>query len=446
MIRSTRFAGLALAAGVTLFGQSGPDPLKDIKYRLIGPFRGGRSVAVTGVTSQPNIYYFGAIGGGVWKTTDGGADGIPFPTARSRPAQSGLLPCPSRNPASSTSAWASLTSAATPRTATACINPMTPAAPGNTSAWKKPSKSARSRFIPGIPISSTSPPSATVRPNEERGIYKTTDGGKTWKQVFTRGPKAGAVELVLDPGNPNTLFAAFWEVYRTPWILESGGPGSGLFKSTDGGETWTDLSRAPGMPKGILGRIGVAVSPVNPDRVWALVEAEDGGVFRSDDAGKTWTKINEQRILRQRAWYYSRIFADPLKLDTIYVTNVGFYRSDDGGQDFHSASDRPMATITTYGSPPNDSNRMIEANDGGATISTNGGSTWSTIMNQPTAQFYRVALDNDFPYHAYGAQQDNTTVKIADASRWPRHHRESTGIRSAVAKADGFSPIPRTLT
>ena len=247
--------------------------------------------------------------------------------------------------------------------------------------------------------------------NEERGIYRSNDGGKTWSKIYGRGPKAGAIELVFDPTNPNTLYAGFWEVNRKPWDLESGGPGSGLFKSIDGGDTWTDLTSNPGLPKGVLGNIGLTVSPANPDRIYALIEAQEGGVFRSDDAGKTWTKVNSDRKLLQRAWYYGRIFADPKDPDKLYATNVGFFRSDDAGKSWNAIK-TPHSDHHALWISPSDPRRMIEANDGGAMVTTDAGRNWSTINNQPTAQFYRVALDNDFPYHAYGAQQDNTTVKI----------------------------------
>ncbi len=249
-------------------------------------------------------------------------------------------------------------------------------------------------------------------PNPERGVYRTTDGGQTWKQVLTKGNEAGAVDLAIDPTNPRTLYAAFWQVSRKPWRFDSGGPGSGLWKSTDGGDTWSDLSHAPGLPKGVLGRVAVTVSPVNPDRVWAMVEASDGGLFRSDNAGKAWTRVNEQNSLRQRAWYFSHIFADPRNADEIYALNVNAFRSIDGGRTFTTMA-TPHSDNHDLWIAPNDPERMIEGNDGGAAVTTDGGKTWSSIDNQPTAQFYRVALDNDFPYHAYGSQQDNSTVRIA---------------------------------
>ena len=351
----------AFFVSTALFAQLDLNSLKELKYRNIGPFRGGRSVAVTGVTSQPNVYYFGAAGGGVWKTTDGGATWKPMSDGQLNSGSVGAIAVSESDPS------------------VVYVGMGEPDIRGNASPGDGVYKSndggrtwkhlglEKTQQIGAVRIHPKNPDIVYVAalghqfgPNEERGIYKTVDGGKTWKQVFTRGPKAGAVELVIDPNNPNTLYATFWEVYRTPWILESGGPGSGLFKSDDGGESWTDLSRNQGMPKGILGRIGVTVSPVNSDRVWALVEAEDGGVFRSEDAGKTWNRVNEQRILRQRAWYYSRIFADPLKLDTVFVTNVGFYRSDDGGKTYTPI--RPPHGDNHYlWIAANDSNRMIEA-------------------------------------------------------------------------------------
>ena len=402
----------AFVCSASLYAQVDFNAIKDLKYRLIGPFRGGRVDTVAGVASQANVYYFGATGGGVWKTTDGGADWQPISDGQLKTGSVGSIAVSESDPN------------------TIYVGMGEPDVRGNASNGDGMYKSVdagktwkhigleNTYHIGMVKVHPKNPDIVYVAalghlfgPNEERGIYRSMDGGTTWKQIYTRGPMAGAVDLAMDPNNPRVLYAAFWQVKRSPWSFDSGGDGSGLFKSTDGGDTWTDLTRAPGMPKGILGRIGVTVSPMNSDRVWAIVEAEDGGLYRSDDAGKNWTRVNENRSIRQRAWYYSRIFADPLKLDTVYAVNVGFFRSDDGGKSFQSIR-TPHGDNHFLWIAPNDSNRMIESNDGGANVSTNGGKTWTGINKQPTAQFYRVALDEDFPYHAYGAQQDNTTVRI----------------------------------
>jgi photosystem II stability/assembly factor-like uncharacterized protein len=248
-------------------------------------------------------------------------------------------------------------------------------------------------------------------PNEQRAVFRSKDGGRNWDRVLFKSSKAGAVDVAMDPGNPNVLYAAIWEARRTPYSLESGGPDSGLWKSTDGGDTWTDISRNSGLPKGALGRIGVAVSPTNPDRVYAIIEADDGGVFRSSDAGKTWSKVNEGRNLRQRAWYYTHIFADPKAADTMYVLNTGFYKSVDGGRTYTTIQ-VPHGDNHDLWIAPDDPQRMINANDGGANVTFNGGRTRSE-QDQATAQFYRVSTDNDFPYRVYVAQQDNSTVRIS---------------------------------
>ncbi|MBX6331178.1 MAG: glycosyl hydrolase [Gemmatimonadaceae bacterium] len=252
-------------------------------------------------------------------------------------------------------------------------------------------------------------------PNPERGVYKTTDGGKTWKKILFRNDSTGVSDLILDPNDPNTIYAAFWQAGRKPWQLVSGGAGSGLFKSTDGGATWTELTRNPGLPKGIIGDIGIAVSPANSQRVWAIVEADSGGVFRSDDGGKTWTRTNSEAKLRQRAWYYSRIFADPKDANTLYAVNVGFYRSTDGGKTFKPIR-TPHGDNHDLWIAPNDPKRMIESNDGGANVSYDGGKSWSD-EDYATAQFYHVETTTDFPYRVCGAQQDNTT--LCGPSRWP---------------------------
>ncbi len=225
--------------------------------------------------------------------------------------------------------------------------------------------------------------------------------------------RPAGIDITLDPSNPNILFAGMWQALRQPWTFESGGPGSGLYRSSDGGDTWTKLAKH-GLPETTIGRIGVAATP-NPNRIYALIEAEKGGLFRSDDGGENWTLVNEERRFRQRAWYYTHVFADPKNPDVVYILNTGSYRSVDGGKTF-TALHTPHGDNHGFWIDPTNPRRMINGNDGGATISTDGGATWSDQMNQPTAQFYHIAADNRFPYWLYGAQQDNSTVAIANAS------------------------------
>jgi len=390
-----------------------PDLFKELRFRLVGPFRGGRVVAVAGVPSQPNVYYFGGVGGGVFKTTDSGASWVPISDAQFKTSSVGAIAVADSD---SNVVYVGM--------GEACVR-------GNVSNGDGVYKSTDAgKTWRNVGLQNTyhigavrvHPKNADIvyvaalghlwGPNPERGVYRSLDGGATWKLVLSRGPDAGAVDIALDPSNPRVLYAGFWQVRRNPYHFDSGGPGSGLWKSTDGGDNWTDISRSPGLPRGVLGRIGVTVSPMNPERVWAIVEAADGGVFRSDNAGRTWTKTNDQSILRQRAWYYSHIFADTRSPDTVYALNVGMYKSIDGGRSW-SPINPPHGDNHALWIAPDNPLRMIQGNDGGANVSNDGGRTWSSIMNQPTAQFYRVALDNDFPYNLYGAQQDNTTVRIA---------------------------------
>lgn len=404
---------LLLSAVSVLLAADESKLLKDLKYRSIGPYRGGRVTAVAGSVSQPSTYYFGATGGGVWKTTNSGASWSPITDGFLKTGSVGALAV---SESDSNIIYVGMGEQAIRGNASHGDGVYKSIDAGRT--WTHLGL-AETRQIGRVRVHPKNPDIAYVcalghmsGPNPERGVFKTIDGGKSWKQSFTRGDKAGCVDMAFDPSNPNTLYAGFWQVIRTPYSMESGGPGSGLFKSTDAGETWTEIGRNPGGPsKGLQGKIGVAVSPASPDRLWAIIEAEDGGVFRSDNGGQTWTRVNEQRMLRQRAWYYSRIFADPLKPNTVYVLNVNFHRSDDGGRTFISIP-TPHGDNHDLWIAPNDSNRMVQGNDGGANVSANGGRTWSSIMNQPTAQHYRVTLDEDFPYGIYGAQQDNTTQKI----------------------------------
>jgi photosystem II stability/assembly factor-like uncharacterized protein len=384
----------------------------ELKFRSIGPYRGGRVDAVTGVPGQPNTFYFGATGGGVWKSTDAGDTWIAVSDKDFKTGTVGSIAVADSNP-----------NVVYVGMGEGCIR-------GNVShgdgvyksldggkSWKQAGL-GQTRHIPRIRIHPRDPNTAWAAvlghifgPHEERGVYKTTDGGKTWRKVLYKTNQAGAIDLVVDPTDPDVLYAALWDVKRTPYSMESGGPASGLYKSTDGGETWQDLSKNEGMPKGLLGRIGVTVSAANPQRVWAQVEAEEGGLFRSDDAGKTWRRVNEDRNLRQRAWYYTHVFADPQNADRVYAMNVQFYRSDDGGTTFRMVS-TPHGDNHDLWIDPKNNNRMIGGDDGGAHVTMDGGRKWSE-QDQATAQFYRVALDNEFPYNIYGAQQDNSTIRIA---------------------------------
>lgn len=388
-------------------------PYAGISFRSVGPFRGGRVGAVTGVQSQPQTFYFGATGGGIFKTIDGGIHWHPVADGQLKLGSVGAIAVADSDP---NIVYAGMGEADLRGNASHGDGVYKSTDAGKT--WKNVGL-VDTQQIGALKIDPKDPNTVFVAamghmagPNAERGVFRTRDGGKSWKKVLFKSTKAGAIDLSIDPMNSQVIYASIYQFLRQPWTFESGGPDSGLWRSTDGGDTWTDISRNSGMPKGLLGRIGVAVSPVRAGSLWAIVEAEEGGVFHSDDSGATWSKVNDQRDVKQRAWYYSRIFADPKNADTMYALNTSLYRSIDGGHTF-----KPIAT--GHGDnhdlwiANDDSNRMIESNDGGANISFDGGKSFSTIMNQPTAQFYRVALDTDFPYHIYGAQQDNTTVETS---------------------------------
>ncbi len=385
-----------------------------MKWRLVGPFRGGRVLAVAGDPKNPHTYYFGAVSGGVWKTTDDGATWTPMSD---------------KEPFWSVGAIAIAPSAPNViyvGTGEACIR-------GNISygngVWKSSDGGKTwkhigledTRQIGRVLVSPTNPDVVFVAalghafgPNAERGVFRSTDGGATWQKVLYKDENTGAIDLSFDPNSPSVIYATLWQAYRKPWELVSGGPGSGLYKSTDGGATWKQLT-GNGLPKGVLGRMGVAVSPANADRVYAIIEAEQGGIYRSDDGGEHWTRTNGETRFTQRSWYYAHIFADPKDANTVYVLNTGMYRSTDAGKTW-TLIRAPHGDHHGLWIDPNNPERMINGNDGGATISTDGGKSWTSLYNQPTAQFYHIATDNRFRYYLYGAQQDNSTVAIASST------------------------------
>ncbi|MDE0935761.1 MAG: hypothetical protein OSA89_07585 [Mariniblastus sp.] len=431
--------GLVLSSGN--FAQAQPVPAEDLQqsffkslsFRSIGPYRGGRSAATAGIAGNPMLYYMGAAGGGVWKTEDAGSSWENISDGFFGGSIGAIEVAPSNpnviyvgggevtvrgNVSHGNGVWKSVDAG---------------------KSWKQVGLED-SRRIPRIRIHPTNPDIVYAAvlghlfgANQERGVFKSVDGGTTWKRVLFVNEEAGAVDLVIDPQNSNVLFATTWKIMRTPYSLESGGEGSGIWKSTDSGETWTEITRNEGLPQGIVGICGVAVSPVDSNRVWAMVESSDGGLFRSDDGGASWIRINEERKLRQRAWYYTRVYAGPKNVDEVYVLNVRFWRSGDAGKSFESIS-TPHGDHHDLWIAPNDPQRMAVADDGGVQISLNRGKTWSTYENQPTAQFYRVTTDDHFPYRIYGAQQDNSTVRILS-----RTSGRSIGERDWIPTAGGES-------
>ncbi len=390
---------------------------KAMKWRCIGPYRGGRVTAVTGIPSLPNTYYFGATGGGVWKSEDGGLNWKPVSDGFFNTGSVGAIAVSEWDP---NVVYVGMGEAPIRGNVSHGDGMYKSTDAGKT--WKHigladTSQISRVRVHPRDPdLVYVAALGHIYGPNEERGVFRSKDGGKTWEKILFRSDKAGAIDLIMDPFNSRVLYAALWEASRTPYSLTSGGEGSGLFKSIDSGDTWTEISCNKGLPKGILGKIGVTVSGAQRDRVWAIVEARDGGVFQSDDGGKTWLKKNEDRRLRQRAWYYSRIYADPKNANMVYVLNTGLYRSVDSGKTYTSIR-VPHGDNHDLWIDPGNPERMINGNDGGANVSTNGGVSWTAQDNQPTAQFYHVTTDNSFPYRVYGAQQDNSTVRIASRTK-----------------------------
>lgn len=416
----------------------------DISWRSIGPYRGGRSATVTGVPGKPKLFYMGATGGGVWKTENGGetwaniSDGF----------FGGSIGAVAVSESDNKVIYVGQGEETVRGNVASGFEGMWKSTDGG-KTWMNIGLT-NAMHVGRIKIH---PDNANVvwvavmgdlfKSSDTRGVYKTTDGGKSWKRVLFANSDAGAVDISYDPNNPDFMMASTWRVRRTPYSLTSGGDGSAIWKSTDGGETWKNVIENQGMPKGPIGISGVSISPVNPDRVYAIIEANDGGVYRSDDAGETWRMMNSDRGLRQRAWYYSRIYADTQDENKVYVMNVAYHTSTDGGRTFRQRN-APHGDHHDLWIAPEDNNRLIIADDGGAQVSNDGGDNWSTDGNQPTAQFYRVTTDNHFPYRIYGAQQDNSTVRIAHRSFGPvigENDWESTaGGESAHIAPDPSNP------
>jgi photosystem II stability/assembly factor-like uncharacterized protein len=384
---------------------------RGMQWRQVGPFRGGRALAIEGISNEPGVYYFGAVAGGVWKTTDGGANWAPLFDKENISSIGAIAVAPSDHNV----VYAGTGEAAVRGNISYGAGVYKSVDAGKT--WKNIGLKD-TRHIGALIVDPKNADIVLVAalghifgPSQERGIFRTTDGGKTWTKVLSKDQDTGGIDVVFDPQNANVVFAALWQARRQPWFFSSGGPGSGLYRSEDGGATWKRLE-GNGLPEGILGRIGVSVSGADSNRIYAMIEAKEGGLFRSEDGGTKWTRVNEDGRFRQRAWYFSKVYADPKAADTVYVLNTGLFRSVDGGKSFTLLPARHGDHHGLWIDPQNPQ-RIANTNDGGAAISMDGGKTWTTQNNQPTAQFYHVAVDNAFPYHIYGAQQDNSNVGIA---------------------------------
>jgi photosystem II stability/assembly factor-like uncharacterized protein len=414
-------AGIPQLAAADEKPEAKSESFSSLEWRNIGPARGGRAQTVTGSYEDRGVFYMGATGGGVWKTTNAGASWANISDDAFGTGSVGAIAVAPSDP-----------NVIYVGMGETCIR-------GNFSHGDGVYRSfdagktwthmglTDSRQIGRVIVHPTDPAVVYVAAlghifgeNSQRGVFRSTDSGESWSRVLAVNDGVGAVDIAMDPNNSRVLFAAMWQVKRTPWSLDSGGAGSGLYRSTDGGDTWEALTE--GLPKGVKGKIGVSVSKAQRDLVYAIVEAEDGGVFRSTDGGDTWTRTSEDRSLRQRAWYYTHITADPDEPDTVYVLNVRFHKSIDGGRTW-STIRTPHGDNHALWIDPTDNKRMINGNDGGANVSFDGGDTWSTQTNQPTAQFYHVTVDNQFPYRIYGAQQDNSTASVSSLSRVGRDWR-----------------------
>jgi len=383
-----------------------------LDYRMIGPFRGGRSSAVTGIAGQPDTYFMGTTGGGVWKTTNAGQDWHNMSDGQFDASAIGGIDVANSDP-----------NVLYVGTGSACMR-------GNIQTGRGVYKSTdggdswsfvgleEAGLIGKVAVHPKDPDVAYVAAvghpfdsNEQRGVFRTTDGGDTWEKVLYISDSTGVVDLALNPKNPREIYAGLWTAKRTPWTMVSGSSEGGIYKSTDGGDNWSRLKK--GLPGGVVGKTSVAVSPAQPSRVWALIEAPEpkGGLYRSDDHGKTWTQINDSRKHLQRAWYYTHIYAHPTDPNTVYSLNTRFYESVDGGKSFE-AYGVPHGDEHDLWINPEDPERMVLGNDGGAQVTVDGAKTWSTYFNQPTAEMYSVTVDDEFPYRVYGPQQDNSTIRL----------------------------------
>ena len=388
-----------------------------MEWRCIGPHRAGRVVAVAGDPVSPGTFYFGGCAGGVWKTEDGGTNWRNVSDGFLNVASVGAIAVADSDP-----------NVIYVGTGEACIRQNVSHGDGvykstdGGNTWTHLGLED-TRHIARVRVHPQNPDLVYVAalghaygPNPERGVYRSRDGGKNWELVLHKSERAGAADISVDSNNPRIIYAGIYQAQRYPWIHESGGEDSGLYRSTDGGDTWQELSTRPGMPAGIMGRIGVAASPAKAGRVWALIESENGGLFRSEDGGDTWEKLTDSSDIRGRPWYYTHIFADTQDPETVWALEFGLWRSIDGGRNFSGVANAHGDNHDLW-IDPRDSRRMIEGNDGGACVTFNGGMSWSTLYNQPTGQFYHVVTDDQFPYRVYGAQQDNLTMSVPSRSR-----------------------------
>ncbi len=423
-------APLALLAAIGLLGActagagtattAPASPFAALKWRSVGPYIGGRVVAVAGVAQDPDLFYMGAVDGGVWRSTDYGVKWVNL-TDHTLPGSSDSIGAIAVAPSDPKILYVGTGESDIRNDMVTGDGVFRSDDAGKT--WKAAGL-ASTHTISALAVDPNDPEvlyaasmGHVFKANPERGVFKSTDGGKTWRKILYVNAKTGAIDLVMDPGNPRVLYAAMWQARRTPWRLDDGGPGSGLYKSLDGGRHWSEISRNPGFPRGILGRIGITVAASDPNVLYSIVQAKHGGgVFRSDDGGATWKRVNANWSLRQRAFYYMSIYADPTNPDTVYVPQVdALWVSHDGGKSFFMLH-TPHGDNHIVWVNPNNPRVLLEGNDGGATVSTDGGDSWSTEHNQPTGQFYHIALDGQFPFHLYGAQQDEGSYEGPSAT------------------------------